>query len=540
MDNECKYDNWSLDQLKAELKKRKAKTTGDKSTLRKRLNIIKKYFHFSNYLVALLIANFRLIDYDNLFIQAHAEDENLFIFNAPSFELYRDLNSSHILNLNIEFDHEFYQSVFNKTNRPKAVKLYNEKYLLSLRTAVFNNETYIRARVLSEFTKSLVYTIDIKVSASRFILCTQCECADGKGPNAHCKHILIVIEGLKDFLITRTYKIRSTCTDKLQTFHRPKKYTGSPVKAKDLKLPHTEVLQNKLKNFDPRPVKYRKMINYYTNFRNENINFASTVGESHPELQLFESANIYGVHLDHDYLRLHEVTKFILENDLEKISAEKRLEIEIATREQSDCKLWMDVRSVRINSSCFGKVFSMDDKGIKNYKKIAKDLLNPQSLSHLPSIQHGKFYEVHARKEAENYIGQSIHKCGIFISLTHPYLAGSPDGIIDDDTCIEIKCPYSAKDEKISPKTIDYLYICDEEKTMKLKKSHNYYSQIQGQMFCAEKKRCLFIIYTLVDVLILPIDRDEEFINKMVRSLSDFYNNYFKTELLEKFIFKNY
>jgi hypothetical protein len=36
--------------------------------------------------------------------------------------------------------------------------------------------------------------------------------------------------------------------------------------------------------------------------------------------------------------------------------------------------------------------------------------------------------------------------------LDYPYLATSPDGIFDDDTLIEVKCPYGARESFISLK----------------------------------------------------------------------------------------
>ena len=48
-------------------------------------------------------------------------------------------------------------------------------------------------------------------------------------------------------------------------------------------------------------------------------------------------------------------------------------------------------------------------------------------------------------------------RCGIFVSKTHPYLAASPDAIIDDDKLVEIKCPYIAKHYEISEDTVSYL-----------------------------------------------------------------------------------
>lgn len=39
-----------------------------------------------------------------------------------------------------------------------------------------------------------------------------------------------------------------------------------------------------------------------------------------------------------------------------------------------------------------------------------------------------------------------IEKCGLFLDKKHPYLGASPDGLVGEDVCVEVKCPYSARD----------------------------------------------------------------------------------------------
>lgn len=475
-----------------------------------------------------------MFDLDKLLIQAHpTEDLDNFTFFKPSFELYKDLNSSHTLYLQEDFYEGFIHSIEGKVDTVKGSKLYQDDFLLYIRKAHFHNELYFCARVASEFRKSIEYTVDIKVTTYGCISETQCECAAGKGPSACCKHVLVACEALKDFVKSKDYKSRLTCTEKLQTFHKPKKYTGSPVKIKDLKRPSIEKLKKKLIDFDPRPKKLRKIENYYTVFRNKCINFAGTINGNFPELQLFEPVNFHGLYHDHDYLLLHAEDKFLYDMDIEDISPEKRIEIEKFSRNQAESKYWMHERSIRITSSHFGDVLKST-----NYEKTAKELLCPKDLSHLPAIQHGKKFETHAKKKAEIFIANKIEKCGLFVSLSCPYLAASPDGIVAQNTLVEVKCPLSAKNKIISPETVNCLYLCHKEGIFKLKTNHNYYYQIQGQMLCAEKTNCLFIIYTIRDILILNVDRDEVFIDRMVCSLKDFYHKYYRTELLKKYLYK--
>ena len=52
------------------------------------------------------------------------------------------------------------------------------------------------------------------------------------------------------------------------------------------------------------------------------------------------------------------------------------------------------------------------------------------------------------------YISATDHdvkKCGIVVSCDKPFLACSPDGVIDNLNFLEVKCPFTAKDKPITP-----------------------------------------------------------------------------------------
>ena len=63
---------------------------------------------------------------------------------------------------------------------------------------------------------------------------SQCGCAAGMGPDAHCKHVFAVLFVCADLMKLGTYKTERTCTKKLQTFHRAKPHKGNPLKAGQL------------------------------------------------------------------------------------------------------------------------------------------------------------------------------------------------------------------------------------------------------------------------------------------------------------------
>ena len=86
------------------------------------------------------------------------------------------------------------------------------------------------------------------------------------------------------------------------------------------------------------------------------------------------------------------------------------------------------------------------------------------------------------------------------VCLTKPYLACSPDDIVDDCTSIEIKCPYVARDKPVTPLTVPYLELAPNGKLC-LKHDHDYMYQVQGNMHITRKTH--LVIFTLVDLVIV-------------------------------------
>ena len=99
-----------------------------------------------------------------------------------------------------------------------------------------------------------------------------------------------------------------------------------------------------------------------------------------------------------------------------------------------------------------------------------------------------------------------------------PWLCASPDAIIKTTLgeliVLEIKCPSSCAGQSIS---VPYL-INDQ-----LKKSHQYYTQIQIQLFCCNLKSAQLFVYSDIDFKLINILRDDEFLFKLVPKLESIY-----------------
>ena len=66
--------------------------------------------------------------------------------------------------------------------------------------------------------------------------------------------------------------------------------------------------------------------------------------------------------------------------------------------------------------------------------KYTKSLVTKSSTPRTAPVQHIQKYEKVAIRKYEEISGQTVYNTGICVSLNSPYLAASPDGIVDEDT----------------------------------------------------------------------------------------------------------
>lgn len=106
----------------------------------------------------------------------------------------------------------------------------------------------------------------------------------------------------------------------------------------------------------------------------------------------------------------------------------------------------------------------------------------------------GQDKEEEARIAYSFLTGRNVIEVGLY---KHPTIIGShasPDGLVDDDGCIEIKCPNSATHiETLKSNQV----------------AHKYLLQMQWQMACADRQWCDFVSFDprMPDHLMLYIQR---------------------------------
>lgn len=370
--------------------------------------------------------------------------------------------------------------------------------------------------------KKVSYNFRVKMSTDGIMESATCECPAGAGPLATCKHIAALMIVLAHFSQTGILHIENTCTDTLQQFSRPRKlHTDSPVKIETFKKPRNSTSSILC---DIRPSQFRKRPGYRDFVRNSVINYVSATHDDVTIRYLYSKADLQAASHDHDYLEVPYLEYAI--DRTNEISTAEAARLEIATRSQHRSVLWHEQRHWRLTASNFGTIIRCLSS--RSRDRLCARLANPPILKN-KAVLHGKKYETVALHKFEEITSTHCKPAGLFVRPEYPYLGASPDGVVDEDRIVEIKCPYSGRNNTIEiDQKFPYLFLNNEGK-FDLKRNHRYYSQVQGQLFITGRKVCHFVVYTFQSVLVIDVPIDMEYCKEsLIPKLSLFYCRHYR------------
>ncbi|XP_077255230.1 uncharacterized protein LOC143893569 [Temnothorax americanus] len=323
-------------------------------------------------------------------------------------------------------------------------------------------------------------------------------------------------------------------TQKLQTFHKPRQsYRGSPLKAEQLLhlKNHDRATIIPFNPIEPDTLDARK---YNERVRNKCINYSANFGSTMPIMHRFMPANPFL--WDHDYTKVSIQDQLLCDLNLLNVNEATIKSIEIRTRGQDGNTQWHEYRRHRITASNF--YYCCKTKSDSAKKALALRIINPTFFKS-KATDHGKLYESKAIEIFESNCGKKVQPSGLVLHPEHPFIAASPDGILEDGLILEVKCPYTQRHCFINETTITFLYE-DDNGFLHLDSTHAYYYQIQGQLFVTKKDTALLIVYTFKEMCVINVPRDEEHITVMVCALVNFYYCYFQPAIFKEYLFKNY
>ena len=219
-------------------------------------------------------------------------------------------------------------------------------------------------------------------------------------------------------------------------------------------------------------------------------------------------------------------------------------DIEQHTRNQSHTSLWYEARRYRLTASFFGLVSRR--RPSTSPHSLVLSILQYKSFESA-ATEWGKKYEDIAIEKYVAIQRESGHsdlyacKSGFVISEEYPFLGASPDAAVYDPSAeksfglAEVKCPYSSRSmtpTEACSKPHFFCTLCPNSSTPVLKKSHQYYAQVQGQMAITKREWCDFVIYTDKGLSIERIHFDEHFWKDLLEKLIDFYDNCLGPEIV--------
>ena len=123
------------------------------------------------------------------------------------------------------------------------------------------------------------------------------------------------------------------------------------------------------------------------------------------------------------------------------------------------------------------------------------------------------------------------------MNVAYPHLGASPDGSVSCSCCgaglLEIKCPYKHRDQHPhSVSVANKFCLYRVAGAVKLKRTHDYYIQIQGQTAICKKDYCDFVCWTPKGMHVERIAFDASVFSRIKPSLDHYFQSVVLSELL--------
>lgn len=199
------------------------------------------------------------------------------------------------------------------------------------------------------------------------------------------------------------------------------------------------------------------------------------------------------------------------------VTLEMSRSIEYATREQSVCPDWHNVRRPRVTASRFREICHVG----KAFEELLAERILKGNHQTGP-MKRGLELEADAIWEYCQIKRVNHYKCGFVVHPDAPWIGASPDGIIFDPLeqpqfgLLEIKCPNIKN-------YVDAPYLKVLSGTLQVQPSHAYYWQVQGQLLTTGMSWCDFVVSAQEDVFIQRIHKDEGVMEEMKCKIDMFY-----------------
>lgn len=207
------------------------------------------------------------------------------------------------------------------------------------------------------------------------------------------------------------------------------------------------------------------------------------------------------------------------------LSAEDCKLVEEVTRDQSSDPLWFKLRYGRITASSFGRC--VKTRITSPSKTLIKYICESNGSQELPATLYGKRNEHKAIAAALDLFEFQKHqdfcsrKSGLIIDPAFPYFAASPDHIFHCSCCgtvvVEAKCPFKFDNfnredgiRSLIARPNPYI-IREKDGSIKMNHKHEYYFQVQMQIYLSKASYALFVVWAPKFTLFIKVRKNEVF-----------------------------
>lgn len=178
---------------------------------------------------------------------------------------------------------------------------------------------------------------------------------------------------------------------------------------------------------------------------------------------------------------------------------------------------WFAARKSRVTGSMVGAALGLDpnctrDEAMRRMVRAHQGL--PSEFVGNIATQWGQSHEQEAKEAFEYEVGRFVRDATFVVDPNRPWLGASPDGYVDSDATVEIKCPFGLRDHA-TPVTF---------KT--IQEQPHYHAQMQIQMLVTGRKHCYFWQWTPHDEHLTMVDFDQSWIDANLPKLEQFYQEF--------------
>ena len=152
------------------------------------------------------------------------------------------------------------------------------------------------------------------------------------------------------------------------------------------------------------------------------------------------------------------------------------------------------------------------------------------SEDQLANMRHGTLNEPNAREWYEKTTGYAVYEIGLASPEFDPSISYSPDGLVDDDGMIEIKCP--VRGMYVSLKRFmqegSIMSGTGYQRYKHIFQSH--YDQMQYGMFILGRKWCDYIAYSVTDGVVFKqrVPYNHEYSELLYQHVKSFQEEYIR------------